>query len=281
VGIPCAQFLAPNYFRARFQINFRNHRKLLIVDGETAITGGRNFSGEYFDDGPSGFRDLSILVRGPAVGALKNVFLEDWIVATEGPDRELSDLAIPPPRGQTDLRVIPHGCDEQCDAFVPIVSAALRSAEKSIVIVTPYFVPGATMLHDLRLAALAGIQVRILIPERSPERWPEVAARRFFEPLLAAGVEIWIRPPPFMHAKAIVVDERWTVVGSANFDQRSFYLNYELSCEIPSPEFARAIGDFFAPDFAVSRRLDPAEFARRGWGHRVVENAAALFAPVL
>jgi cardiolipin synthase len=119
------------------------------------------------------------------------------------------------------------------------------------------------------------------VPERSPERWPDLAGRRFFEVLLHAGVQFWIRPDPFLHAKAIVVDGEWSVVGSANFDQRSFHLNYETSCEIPDRQFAQDLEAYFAPDFELARRLDPEAFLARGWRQRLVENAAALFAPIL
>lgn len=278
-GIPNRPYLPPSPLKGRFQINFRNHRKLLVTDGALAITGGRNCGQAYFDDAE--VRDLSVEIRGPAVGALRQVFDEDWTVATEGHDREIVDCEIPEPCGDTSLRVVPHGCDEERDVFLPLVSSALRSARSSVLVVTPYLVPGATMLHDLRLAALGGAEVRILIPERTPERWPEVAARRFFEPLLAAGVEIWVRAPPFLHAKAIVVDDEVTILGSANFDQRSFFLNYELSCELESGALARAVGAYFEPDFAAARRLDPDAFARRGWKARLTENAAALFTPIL
>ncbi len=281
-GIRCESFLAPSIFKGRFQVNFRNHRKLAVIDGTSAFTGGRNFGADYFDDGVDGIRDLSIAVRGPAVAALRRLFFEDWSVATEDADAiSVTQAAVPEPAGEVPMRVIPHGCDEERDAYLPIVSAAIRSAQKQVVIVTPYLIPGPMMGHDLRMAALTGVDVRILMPERSPERWPEIAARRFFEPLLEAGVGIWIKPLPFVHAKAIVVDGRWSVVGSANFDERSFFLNYELSCEIPDRDFASALLDYFAPDFESSERIDRDVFDKRPGKQRIVENAAALFAPIL
>jgi len=281
LGITHERFLAPNPFMGRFQINARNHRKLLVADGERAFLGGRNFSAPYFDDGPHGYRDTSVRVEGPAVGALSGVFLEDWVVATESSPDELRAIVSPSAVGNTDLRVVPHGCDEVNDVFVPLVSAAIRGARESILIVTPYFVPDATVLHDLRLAALGGVEVRLLVPFKSPERWPDIGGRRCFEPLLRVGVGIWRTRGPFLHSKAIVVDGQRAFVGSANFDQRSFNLNYELSLEIQDPVFAAALQDSFAPDFERAERIDTDVFLARSWATRAVENFVALFSPLL
>jgi len=278
-GIACARFLPPNPLKARFQINFRNHRKLLVVDGLSAITGGRNCDERYFHERAGGRRDLSVSIAGPAVAALRAIFTEDWLVATEG--ERLGPLPIPEPVGISHVRVIPHGCDEPRDAYVPILSAAIRSAQTSVLIVTPYFVPGNEMLHDLYMTALSGVHVCLLVPEHSPERLPEFAARYYFEKLLAVGVEIRVRPEPFLHAKAVVVDDRWAMVGSANFDQRSFSLNYELSCEVADPDFAAAVAAYFQPDLEAAEAVELEPFKQRGWNKRALENAANLLAPIL
>jgi cardiolipin synthase len=279
--IPHECFLAPNPFMGRLQINSRNHRKLLVADGERALLGGRNFAAPYFDDGPAGIRDTSVRVEGPAVGVLSGVFLEDWVVATESSPDELSAIASPLAVGHTDLRVVPHGCDEVRDVFVPLVSAAIRSARTSILIVTPYFVPDETVLHDLRLAALAGVEVRLLVPFKTPEIWPDLGGRRCFDPLLRVGVGIWRTRGPFLHSKAIVVDDERAFVGSANFDQRSFNLNYELSLEIEDPSFAAELVRSFEPDFARAERIDAETFLARSWAARALENFVSLFSPLL
>jgi len=281
LGIPHGCFLAPNPFKGRFQINARNHRKLIIADGERAFVGGRNLAAPYFDDGPNGIRDTSVRVDGPAVEVLTGVFLEDWIVATECSPDELRAIASPPAVGSTDVRVVPHGCDELSEVFVPLVSAAIRSARKSILIVTPYFVPDETVLHDLRLAALGGVEVRLLVPRKSPEMWPDLGGRRCFDPLLRVGVGIWRTRAPFMHSKAIVVDGQRAFVGSANFDQRSFNLNYELSLEIQDPSFAAELVRSFEPDFARAERIDTEAFLARSWAARALENFVSLFSPLL
>lgn len=279
--VPNAQFLSPNPLKGRFQINFRNHRKLLVVDSEIAITGGRNFGARYYDEGESGIRDLSIWVQGPAVGVYRGIFKEDWFVGAEGADHPSEDVKLPPRCGDIDLRVIPHGPDETQEVYVPLLSASIREAKDDVLIVTPYFAPGPAMLHDLRVAALSGVRIRIMVPVRTPERWPDFAARRFFGQALDAGVEVYVKPPPFVHAKAVVIDASTAFVGSANFDQRSFYLNYELTSQVQSADFARQVLDYFKDDLESCTQLDAEEFRRRAWWKRGIENAAALFSPII
>lgn len=281
LGVPNAQFLAPNPLKGRFQINFRNHRKLLVIDSEVAITGGRNYGARYFDESESGIRDLSIRVQGPAVGVYRGIFKEDWFVGSWGSDHPSEDVEFPPRCGNLDLRVIPHGRDETHEVYVPILSASIREAKDDVFIVTPYFAPGPAMLHDLRVAALSGVRIRIMVPERTPERWPEIAARRFLGQALDAGVEVYVKPPPFVHAKAVVIDASTAFVGSANFDQRSFYLNYELTSQVQSADFARQVLDYFKDDLESCTQLDAEEFRRRAWWKRGIENAAALFSPII
>lgn len=280
-GVLFETFLAPSPFKGRFQINFRNHRKLIVADGERAILGGRNFAAGYYDEGPGGIRDLSFTLEGPSVAVVHGVFHEDWVVATGGEDRELELPRVPERAGDRHVRVIPHGQDEEDDVYVPILSSAIRGAQSTLLIVTPYFVPGTRLLHDVRMAALAGVHVRLLLPERSPERIPDFAARRIFGGLRRLGIEITLCPAPFLHAKAIVIDDRWVLLGSANFDQRSFALNYEISCEILGEETAAAVCEYFASDFARGKPLDDEAFAKRPWYQRMAENAAALFWPIL
>jgi cardiolipin synthase len=283
-GVRTETFLAPNPLLGRFRINFRNHRKLLVVDRQVAFTGGRNWSDEYCDrDGrpPDAVRDLWLRIVGPTVPRLRRIFEEDWSIATGA---ELEPWQPPsqwPAAGELAVRTLPQGGDEPTLVLPAVLGAAFRSARKSILIVTPYFVPGETMAEHLRLAALGGVQVVILIPHRSDVRMIDLASRYYFEPLLRAGAEIWLRRPPFLHAKAVIVDGTWSTVGSANFDQRSLRLNYELNVEVLGEEFATRLRQYFTEDFAAAERVDPLAFARRPAWRRLRERAAALFEPVL
>jgi cardiolipin synthase len=195
---------------------------------------------------------------------MRRVFYEDWTLAggrAEAPRME--DLPDPgdAPAGNLPIRVLPAGLDELTDDIATVLCAAFRSARHSILIVTPYFVPEPRSYDALRLAALSGVDVR---------------------GLLRAGVRIWLRPSPFLHSKAIVVDDAWATVGSVNFDARSMELNFELNLEIVDRAFAKTLRSYFDRDFEVATELDAARFAQPpALSRRLLENVASLFAPIL
>lgn len=285
-GVTWASFLKPRPLRGRLQINFRNHRKLLVVDGAAAITGGQNWEDAHSTAARvgRGIRDFNVRVDGPAVAAMRRVFLEDWCIARDNPKDPGSLAPSPPfpgPGGDVPVRVVASGPDEERPRFFELALAAVHEARREILIVTPFFVPGDPMLTALAEAALSGMRVRLLLPHRSDFLPADLAARRAFGRLLAAGTEIRLAHGDFLHAKALAVDDSWAVVGSSNFDHRSFHCNYELDLEVPDPAFARAVREHFEPDLARAERVDPALFARRSPWARAVSNAAALFEPVL
>lgn len=273
-------FLNPNPLKGRFQVNFRNHRKLLIVDGEVAFLGGRNWADEFFERGDSPpARDLTVSVRGPSVIGLRRVFLEDWALATEGElDEDPLDSAPSPEPGAVWARPSPIGPDESGLEFTDVLATAISRAERSVFIATPYFAPGAALASRLRCAALGGVDVTILMPGRSDLWVGDRAARHFARDLATAGATILLSRG-FLHAKAIIIDEAWATFGSMNFDQRSFQLNYELNLEVLDEPFARALRAYFDEDVAASDRLDPDE--KLGLGQRLAERASALFEPLL
>ncbi len=286
-GIEAREFVEPGWLRGRLHVNLRNHRKLLVVDRAVACLGSANWADEYRSTGDAaGFVDLHVSVRGPSVHHLRRVFLEDWSIA-DGSRESASRLPNPAEdeaatltRGHR-VRVLASGPDETDETLFTVLQAALRSARRSVLIVTPYFVPGETMTQALRVACLGGVEVRILMPERSDSRIVDLAARHTFPTLLSAGAQIWLRPPPFLHAKAVVVDGLWSTLGSANFDQRSFHLNYELNIEITGVEFAAQLERRLRTDFAASRLLTAEEMTGRSTWRRLAANAAATLEPML
>lgn len=285
-GVRVGMFLAPNPLKRRFQINFRNHRKLLLVDRAVAFTGGRNWGDVVRRTPETEFRDVVVRVEGPTVSALHRVFAEDWSIATED-TALLDDPALPTELAgdvgaSTTVRVIPDGPDEALEVhrLKTIFSMAIHSATESVLVVSPYFVPGPVVANALVAAALSGIDVRVLIAARSQSWLADRAARYYFDVLLESGVRIFLCRE-FLHAKALVIDGRWTTIGSTNFDQRSFALNYELNLEIVGTEFAEALVRSFEDDFAVSDEVDRDSFSQRGRWRRLEESVAALFEPLL
>jgi len=279
-GIEVAGFLEPNPLKGRFQLNFRNHRKILVVDNEVAFTGGQNWGDEYSERHCMGRlrRDLHVRVRGPAVACIRRVFHEDWSLAT---GRDLPPRPVPGAEGDLAVRVIPHGPDEENERLTTVLATAIHGAREEVLVVTPYFVPGEAMRGAVRIAALRGARVTLLVPERSDALVADLAARRHFDRLLDAGVEIRLAQGPFLHAKALVADRCWATVGSANYDQRSFQYNYELNIEVADRGFAERLHAHFAPLVEAARLLDEDEFDERPAWRRAAENAANLFEPLL
>ncbi|MEQ8764693.1 MAG: phospholipase D-like domain-containing protein [Planctomycetota bacterium] len=284
-GIAAAEFLEPSWLGPRMHVNLRNHRKLLVIDSELACLGSANWSDDYRTrPGSPSFSDLHVSIRGASTSGLRRMFLEDWSIVTG--DQELAQRLVDPAdeteatRGGLRLRILPSGPDEPNESLFLVLLAALRSARRTLLIVTPYFVPGEAMMQALRIACLSGVQVRILMPERSDSRVVDLAARHYFPALLEAGAEIWLREPPFLHAKAIVVDGVWSTLGSANFDLRSFHLNYELNVDVTGTEFAAQLERHFHKDFDAARCVEESEYSPRGI-RRLMANAAALLEPML
>ncbi|GAB4197646.1 MAG: cardiolipin synthase [Wenzhouxiangellaceae bacterium] len=212
-------------------INLRNHRKLLLVDGRHGFTGGINIRAHHYGNPPKA-RDLHFSVAGPVVSQMMMVFNEDWHFSTG--ERLSGEHWFPaqPSVGNALARGIPDGPDEDFDQFRWALHAGLGQARKSVMIMTPYFVPGDGLMTSLRHAALRGIEVDLLLPKQN--NWPFVswAANTRLPRLLNAGVRVWHTPPPFDHSKLMVVDGQWVLLGSANWDARSLRLNFEFNLEV-------------------------------------------------
>ncbi|MCE8002767.1 cardiolipin synthase [Billgrantia ethanolica] len=266
----------------RFQLNFRNHRKIVVADGARAWVGGFNIGNEYLqgheDLGP--WRDTHLKLEGPAALALQLVFIEDWHWATE----EVPDLpwepSVPSVNGVPAL-ILPTGPADRFETASLMIQQAIHSARERIWISSPYFVPDEGVQGMLKLAALNGIDVRILIPERPDNLLTFYAAYAFLGPLIDAGVEIHRYQEGFLHGKAFLVDDAWAAVGTVNLDNRSFRLNFEVTALIMDGEFASDVEAMFERDFARSRQMTVEDLLDRPLWHRVAGRGAYLFAPVL
>ena len=264
----------------RFQLNFRNHRKLVIADGREALTGGLNVGDEYLGRserfGP--WRDTHVRVRGPAVQAAQLAFVEDWYWATdEVPDLNWTTVPADADQHVTVLATGPADSAERCSfAFI----RAVNSAQKRLWISSPYFVPDATVLTALQLAALRGVEVRILLPSRADHIFPMLSSYSYYESLASAGIELWRYQPGFLHQKALLVDDHLAAVGSINVDYRSFPLNFELVVMVNDLTFARQVDAMMQADFARSRRVDLAEYSARPWWFKAAVRLSRLLSPV-
>jgi len=241
-GVTAARFLAPRLLPPRVAINLRNHRKLLLVDGETGFLGGMNIGGREVGKGAQRrMADLHFQVRGPIVAQLGRAFAIDWRFAAG------EDLVLPPPApasGTATCRVITEGPDEDTDKLLYVILGAVSVARQQILIMTPYFIPQPELTSALQAAALRGVEVCLVLPEKSNLRYVDWASMRWWRPLLERGVRIYRQPTPFSHTKLLVVDGAYAQIGSANLDPRSLRLNFEIALEVYCTESAQGLAQY-------------------------------------
>jgi cardiolipin synthase len=263
-------------------VNFRTHRKIVVVDGAVGFTGGVNITDEERVSmiGPRAYRDTHLRLEGDAVRWLQLVFLEDWSYATGGAP---TDAAYFPEveAGPHSVQILSSGPDEPWHAIHKLYFSAIAGARERVLVTTPYFVPDEPILTALVTAALRGVDVRVLVPRRSDSRTVTAAARSFFGDLLLAGVKVYEYTPRMLHAKTLVVDDTFASVGTANMDSRSFRLNYEVVAALYGPDGTRPLAEAFARDLTRARAVTRGELANDKLPARMMEAAARLLAPLL
>ncbi len=267
----------------RFQINFRNHRKMVVVDGRVGFTGGLNCGDEYMGRDPnmSPWRDTFVRLRGPVVQGLQLSFLEDWHWATdEIPDWEWPLQPADDGPGWHAL-VLPTGPADAMESGSLVFVALLHAAKERLWISTPYFVFDNQILAALQLAALRGVDVQILVPERADYATAYYAGASFHEEVLLSGCRIFRYQDGFLHQKAILVDDHLALLGTMNLDNRSMRLNFEISVLVDNQGFAAQVEAMLATDFAAAKEVTRARLAEKGAWFRLKSRAARLFAPVL
>jgi cardiolipin synthase A/B len=283
-GVHVADFLP---MRSVFlqPVNLRNHRKIVVVDGTVAFTGGFNVGDEYRGQMPGvgGWRDLHLRIEGPATAELQRVFFQDWAFASS---ERIDPQAYFPPRespavGDATIAVVPSGPDTRNEAIHRMFFGAIVGAEREVLVTTPYFVPTESLLVAMEVAGMRGVDVELLLPGHSNHRVTYHAGRSFYEPLLDAGVGLLEYQPGIVHAKTLVVDQRVALVGSANMDLRSFRLNFEVHTLVHDQGTAARLRETFASYRADSKRVEAKSWAARSWTLRVKEGASRLVSPLL
>jgi len=285
-GVQVCSISQANPLKGRFQINLRNHRKIAVMDGRIGFVGGINIHNENLKahTGGNPIRDYHVKLQGPAVSDLQFQFVEDWHFASnDPPERFLEPKYFPDlePAGDALVQIVPGGPELQGHGLADAFFGAIVAAERSITIVTPYFVPDEPIVQAIRYAALRGVSVRLSVPKRSNHWYTDFAARALFAPLLRAGVRIFERRPPFAHAKAVVVDDVYALLGSANLDYRSLHLNFETNIEIADHVFLDAIRKQVEAEIAESDELTYEQHRSRPLPRRLAQNFCCLFQPML
>ncbi len=267
----------------RFQLNFRNHRKSVVVDGRTAWIGGHNVGDEYLGSNPAfgRWRDTHVRFEGPAVIGAQLAFVEDWRWATDELPGGLNWTPQIAVDGQARVLVIASGPADELETASLMYTQAIHSATRRIWIASPYFVPDDAIVQALQLAGLRGVDVRILIPEKADSTLVTLAAYSFFTQVKAAGAKIFRFQDGFLHQKVMLIDDNVATVGTANFDNRSFRLNFEITTVVLDAEFAANVERMFQDDFSASRLMEPDEYDNKPYWFKLAVRTARLAAPVL
>ena len=278
-------FSQANMLKRKFQLNLRNHRKLLIVDGAIAFIGGINFHAVYLPKGNTpGVMDYHFRIRGPTVLELQYTFLRDWYYMTDEPVEKLLSRDLFPlseASGQVAMRLQNSGpTRDEASATLDTFFAAYNLAQKQILIVTPYFVPPESLILALRQAAYRGVDVKILVPAHNNHPTLQLASQALYKPLLTAGVRIFEHHPPFIHAKATIIDDTVAIIGSANIDPRSLFLNYETNLIVFNEVFASTLKAHIVNELTLAREITYAEWRQRPRLRKLAENFFNLFHPI-
>lgn len=290
-GVEVVELLHVNPLRLLFRrLDLRNHRKIFIVDGLIAYTGSQNITDDSFrPKGPSGpgpWHDATVRVEGHAARALALIFLTDWNSESSNPIDEVEAYLPSMPRPDDDritsaVQILPSGPDRGPLAIQAAMVAAMYSATTELIVTTPYFVPDATVNTALMTAAARGVETTLIIPAWNDAPIVDHAGRASFLPLLDAGVRIMRYTPGLLHAKAITVDGMMALIGSANLDQRSFRINFEVTLAIYDLGFAQQLRALQLRYIEQSEPVDLEEWRKRSMVNRLIDSAASLFSPIL
>lgn len=270
-------------WRGRWRVNYRNHRKVAVVDGAIGFTGSQNIGDEYRGRlkkfGP--WRDTHLKIVGPSVHHLQEVFAQDWYYTTH--ENLFSDRYFPTSRAHGDhvVQIVPSGPDQSANVMHQLLFAAVSAARSSIFVITPYFVPDEAMVLALQSAAYRGVQVQILIPTCSDHRTVLWAGRSYYEDLINAGVHVYEHDHTMLHSKSMVIDRAWAMVGSANMDERSFLINFELTTLLYSRKLAEVLHHDFEALRSRSRRIRKKNLRARSVGESMLLGIARLASPLL
>jgi len=270
--------------RLRPVTNYRTHRKIVVCDGRVGFTGGVNITDEEDTrTRPDAYHDVHLRMEGSAVRWLQTTFLEDWAYATgETPrhiDHTLARLMPQMDAGEIPVQIVTSGPDSPLEAIHRMHVAAIHAATERAWLTTPYFVPGEPAMMALTSAALRGVDVRLLVPRRSDSLVVSAAARSYYDELIAAGVKIWEYKARMLHSKTLVVDDHCAMIGTANFDNRSFRLNFEVMAVVYGPELARPLAAQFETDLHSAGAVKG--HRRQTFWRRLGDAAARLFSPLL
>lgn len=280
-GVQVASFRTTRDWGNRTRLNFRNHRKIVVVDGKEAFVGGHNVGDEYVGKHPTltPWRDTHVAVRGPVVLEVQVTFVEDWRWAT-GETPQLNWTPEKAPNGDVLALCMPTGPADSLETGTLMMLDLINSARERLWIASPYFVPDQQFVSALQLAALRGVDVRVLIPENNDDPLVDLTSYSYLEELGNVGVKTYRYQPGFMHQKVFLIDEKLAAIGTANFDNRSMRLNFEITMLLRDAEVARQVEEMLEADFANSRLATVEDYTESSSFFQFFVRTARLLAPV-
>ncbi len=269
------------------RINYRNHRKIIIVDGKIGFTGGINISDRYINGGNYNtklyWRDTHIRIDGPGIYNLQHTFLCDWNFCSGQKIQPLTEYfhMVPHTRKNFSVQIASSGPDSPNSTIMLSLLKAITIARKEILITTPYFIPGGSIIDGIKMVALGGVTVKILVPGIYDSAIVNLAARSYYGELLRAGVEIYLYRKGFIHAKTMVIDNSISVVGTANMNHRSFNLDFEVNAIVYAAEFAQQLNKTFHDDLADAEKIEYHQWKLRPPYVKLAERTVRLLSPVM
>jgi cardiolipin synthase len=277
-GVSCCPFNPPPFKKGIAWFDKRDHRKIAVVDGKTAFTGGLNIGDEYAGSGEhiDRWRDVGLRIEGHAVLELLRLFRESWHSEKRLVPEGCEDPYLPQASTDADEVMIVNGGPHHNRSFIrSAFRMAIAGASESVTVANPYFVPGPRIVRSLLRAVGRGVRVQLILPAKNDVPLVRLVSRSYYAPLLRSGIEIFEREGPMLHAKVMLIDDCWSMIGSANLDQRSFHRNYEVNVIVDSYGFGAQVAEMLAADLDRSRRIELAEHENRGWPLQFLERLCA------
>ncbi len=280
-GIHVHNFKSRKGWTHRLRLNFRNHRKIVVVDGKTAFVGGLNVSDKYMGIHPKfGFwRDTHVKIEGPSVQCVQLPFISDWFWAT----REVPELNWEPVFRQewkNNVLVLSSGPADEFETCGIFFVHSINSAKKRLWIISPYFVPDQQVLSALQLAGLRGVDVKLMIPQKTDLLITNLSALSYLQEITKAGIKVYRYSKGFLHQKTMLIDDDRSMIGTSNLDNRSFRINFEINILFSSREFAGKVEEMMIEDFENSFRITDEDYTKKPFWYKLAVKVARLLAPI-
>lgn len=286
-GVKAFPFYKIKLIKLASRLNYRNHRKIIVIDGRISFVGGINISDKYSNAALGNklyWRDTHLKIEGDSTAILQHIFIGDWNYCA-GKKLKITDQYFPKMgefQGETqNIQIVSSGPDSDRPSIYYAIIKAIQSAKKEILLTSPYFIPGETIIDSMKMAALSGVEVKLLVPGISDSFMVNAAAKSYYTELLKAGVQIYLYKKGFVHAKTMVADRALAIVGTANLDYRSFDLNFEVNAVVYDDQLAEELAFNFENDLLHSEKIDIQSWLNRPKYIQLIEKIVRLISPML